>query len=122
MRSSPPRRSEVPRPAPWFGGPFNPALVTIRQAGTAAFSLASLNQATLSFSVDGVQSVLPLTRQTWINENYTRTYAGGYSIRMNSCVPSSLNGIQETAGYIIVSQAGASVSMVATNGVGSCSF
>jgi hypothetical protein len=107
---------------PWFGGPFNPALVTIRQAGTATFTLSFLNQATLSFSVDGVPSVWPLQRQTWTSENYTGTYAGGFSIRASSCIPSSLNGISENAGYITISQFGASVSMALTTNLESCSF
>src|SRR5450631_1590138 len=38
---------------PWFGGPF-PSTTTVRQAGTMTFSLALLNQANLTYTVDGV--------------------------------------------------------------------
>lgn len=107
---------------PWFGGPFNPALVTIRQAGTATFSLTFLNRATLTYSVDGVASILTLERQTWTNENYTGTYAGGYSVRMSGCVPANLNGIQEVAGLLTVSQNGANISVSAVALGGACSF
>ena len=107
---------------PWFGGPFNPDLVTRRQAGTATFTLVDLNQASFSYSVDGVPVLLTLERQTWTHENYTGAYAGGYSIRMSSCAPSSLNGTQELFGLLTVSQVGDSVSMTATTTGESCSF
>ena len=105
---------------PWFGGPFSPN--TIRQAGTATFSLPSQNQGNLTYSVDGVAVSKMMQRQTWTNENYSGTYAGGYSIRLSSCVPSSLNGIQDVAGLLTVSQTGASVSMAATTTGASCNF
>jgi hypothetical protein len=107
---------------PWFGGPFDPSLVTRRQAGTATFTLLFMNQATFTYSVDGVVSTLTLTRQTWTNENYSGTYAGGYSIRMSSCTPSSLNGIQEIVGVLNVSQVGASMSVVLTTTGLVCSY
>ncbi len=39
---------------PWFGGAFNPGVVVVRQAGTATFSLESINHSTLTYTVDGV--------------------------------------------------------------------
>ena len=107
---------------PWFGGPFNPALVTRRQAGTANFTLVDLAHATFSFAADGVPVTLNLQRQTWTNENYTGTYAGGYSIRFSSCGPSSLNGVQDALGTLAVNQVGNSVSMDSTTPTGTCSF
>jgi hypothetical protein len=106
---------------PWFGGPFPPT-TTIRQAGTASFSLPFLNQGNLTYSVDGVTVTKTVQRQTWTNENYSGNYAGGYSIRMTGCNPSSLNGIQEIAGVLSVSQTGASVSMSAVAPGANCTF
>jgi hypothetical protein len=106
---------------PWFGGPFPPT-TTIRQAGTASFTLPILNIGTLTYSVDGVTVTKTVERQTWANENYSGTYAGGYSIRMTGCAPSSSNGIQEIAGLLAVSQTGASISISATTSGTSCSF
>ena len=107
---------------PWFGGPFPPSGVTVRQAGTATFALQLLNQAALTYTVDGVVVSKTLQRQTWTNEDYTGQYAGGYSILLTGCNASYLNGIQETAGVLSVNQSGASVSIAATTTVGSCSF
>lgn len=107
---------------PWFGGPFPPT-TTVRQAGTVTFSVALLDQANLTYTVDGVTVTKTVQRQFLANENYTGTYAGGYSIRMSECNPPSLNGIQEVVGEIAVSQNGTSIaiSAPAING-GSCSF
>ncbi len=107
---------------PWFGGPFPSSAVTERQAGTVTFALSSLNQATLTYTVDGVTVTKSVQRQTWANENFTGTYAGGYSIRATGCNPSYLNGIQETAGILTVNQNGSSISMVASTGSATCSF
>ena len=108
---------------PWFGGPFPPN-TTVRQAGTATFSMPTdLRFATLTYSVDGVTVTKAVQRQTWTNENYSGTYAGGYSIRMSQCNPASMNGVQEVAGVIAISQSGTSVAFSAPGPDGSsCSF
>jgi hypothetical protein len=87
------------------------------------FSLALLNQANLTYTVDGVTVSKVVQRQTLANENYSGTYAGGYSIRMSACNPVSFNGIQEVVGVISIAQNGTSVafSAPAANG-GNCSF
>jgi hypothetical protein len=91
---------------PWFGGPFNASTVTIRPAGTATFTLQTLNQAAFTYSVDGVTVSKTLQRQTWTNEDYSGSYAGGYSIRASGCNPSSFNGVTDAGGYLTVSQSG----------------
>jgi hypothetical protein len=106
---------------PWFGGPFPPT-TTIRQAGTATFSLLDLNRASFVYSVDGIPVAKTVQRQTWANENYSGTYAGGYSIRLTGCAPSSLNGIQEVAGLLSVNQVGVSVSIALSATGANCSF
>jgi hypothetical protein len=109
---------------PWFGGPFPPASVTIRQAGTASFSVSAndYNRATLTYVVDGVSVIKSLQRQTWTFENYSGQYAGGYSIRATGCVPSSQNGIQEIVGFLGVTQSGTSISISLSASPISCSF
>jgi hypothetical protein len=107
---------------PWFGGAFAPENVSVRPAGTVSFALSSLNQAQLTYSVDGVQVTKSLQRQTWANEDFTGSYAGTYSVRYANCSPSYLNGVQEVAGVITVDQVGANMSLGISNAVGSCSF
>ncbi len=107
---------------PWFGGSFPPSSVTRRLAGTASFTLTSIDQATLSFSVDGVVVTKTLERQTWTNEDYTGTYVGGFSVQFSSCNPASLNGLQEEAGTMSVSQNGSSISLLLASASDTCSF
>ena len=106
---------------PWFGGAFNPGAVVVRQAGTATFSLESINHSTLTYTVDGVSVSKVVQRSTWSNEDYTGTYAGGLSLSTSSCSPSSLNGLREQTGMISVDHAGAyfSATMI---GSPSCSY
>lgn len=106
---------------PWFGGSFTPN-ATSRPGGTVTFALSSLNQATLTYSVDGVPVTKSLQRQTWTNEDYSGTYAGGYSIRQYGCNPASLNGTDEQVGSISISQTGSSVTFILANSAGTCTF
>jgi hypothetical protein len=109
---------------PWFGGTFPPAGVTIRQAGTATFSMAAnnLDHATLTYVIDGVSVTKSLQRQFWTYENYSRIYAGGYSVRSTRCVPGTPDGIEEVTGILEVNQNGESMSMNAVAAEFSCSF
>lgn len=107
---------------PWFGGPFPSSAVTTRQAGTATFALQFIDRAAFSYTVDGVTVSKALTRQTWTNENYSGNYAGGYSIRASGCNPGYLNGVNEAAGYLTVTQSGTSFSMFTNSNLGTCTF
>jgi len=106
---------------PWFGGPYNPSTVTVRQVGTVSFTSASLGQATLTYSIDGVTVTKSLERQTWRAEDYTGTYAGVLSLRYSNCNPASLNGLSETAGIVTVSQTGSTFA-VTLAGATVCTF
>ena len=107
---------------PWFGGPFPPANVTVRQAGTVSFALTALNQATLTYTVDGVTVTKTVQRQTWANENYTGNYLGGYSFRDVNCNPNSLNGVEEAGGLMAVTHNGSSLTVALATAGGSCTF
>jgi hypothetical protein len=107
---------------PWLGGPFPASDVAVRQSGTVSFALLNLSQATLGYSVDGVTVTKSLQRQTWTTEDYSGTYAGGYSVRLSGCNPSSLNGIEERVGVLSVSHSGSSITFVTSNSSGSCTF
>jgi hypothetical protein len=109
---------------PWFGGAFPPAGVTVREAGTASFAVSTTDyrEATLTYVVDGISVVKNLQRQTWMNENYTGTYAGGLSMRMSNCDPSSLDGVQEVVGNVGVIQTGTSISISLSSSAYSCAL
>lgn len=107
---------------PWFGGSFPPANVSARQAGAVSFVLSGLNQATLTYTVDGITVSKSVQRQTWTNEDYSGNYTGGYSIRQYACNPAYLDGVEEQAGTVAVSQTGSGISFVLANDLDSCTF
>ena len=108
---------------PWFGGPYDQATVTERQAGAATFVLHDLNHATLTYTVDGVVVTKQLERLSFRQEDFTGNYAGGYSLKLTGCTLGSLNGIQEIAGVLTITQSGSAISItsVASKGL-SCAF
>ena len=59
---------------PYHGGTFNPALVQIRKVGGLSFDASNLNNATISYTVDGTPVVKNVTRLTWSYENLTGSY------------------------------------------------
>lgn len=106
---------------PWFGGPFAPA-TTSRPVGTVSFVLNEQNAATLFYSVDGVGVTKSLERQTWRLEDFTGDYLGGYSVRNANCTSSAQNGIEETGGFMTVTQTGTALSAVAATVAGTCTY
>jgi len=107
---------------PWFGGPFAAGNVHVRQAGTVSFAIAQLDQATLTYTVDGVPVSKIVERQTWTNEDYSGEYLGGYSITDSNCTQANLNGLEEAGGSLSVAQNGSAITVTATLSQGTCTF
>ena len=75
---------------PWFGTvPFNTAQVTVTPVGKITFSAPLINQATLTYDVNGVQVVKTIQRQTLVTLNFNGTYAGTLAQQSNGtgCTP-----------------------------------
>ena len=107
---------------PWFGGPFAAGNVHVRTAGTATFSIVSLNQATLTYTVDGVTVTKTVERQTWTSEDYTGQYIGGYSVSNTNCNPINLNGVEENGGSVSVKQNGSAITITSTTASATCTY
>jgi hypothetical protein len=60
---------------PWFGGPFNPALVAERKAGTLTFDATGVNSASIAYTVDGVAVSKNVVRMTWSGEDLSGNYS-----------------------------------------------
>jgi hypothetical protein len=97
---------------PYFGGAFNPALVTVRQVGTATFTLSSANAGTFTYIVDGVSVTKQVTRQTWANNIIAGNYIGGQTGLFTGCASSSENGYREQTGDVVVTQQGGNVQIL----------
>jgi len=107
---------------PWFGGPFNAGNVRVRTVGSATFTLVSLNQATLTYTVDSLTVTKTLGRQTWTSEDYSGEYLGGYSVANSNCNPINLNGTQEDGGFLSVHQKGVAITITTTTAVTTCTY
>lgn len=95
---------------PWFGGPFNPALVQYRNVGVASFSSQFTDRATLQYTVDGIAVVEAIQRQTLRNDDLTGNYMGGTSDVSFDCTnPANDNIRSEDAGPVTVTHTGTDV-------------
>jgi len=76
---------------PWFGTvPFDPNAVTPTPVGTMTFALQFVNQAALTYTVNGAQVVKQIQRQSLVFLNFTGQYAGALSLQGTglTCDPS----------------------------------
>ena len=64
---------------PYFAGPFDPAAVIEREAGTFTFDATAVDAAVMRYTVDGVAVEKPVTRQTWVYADLTGDYYGGFA-------------------------------------------
>ena len=49
--------------SPWIGAPYNPNALNAQPVGTVTFSFTDLNNAVMSYTIDGVSGSKPITRQ-----------------------------------------------------------
>ncbi|MDQ6619448.1 MAG: hypothetical protein M3Z31_07085 [Pseudomonadota bacterium] len=75
-----------------YNAPFNAAQGDLRQAGTATFNASNINQATLTYSVDGNVVIKSVQRETLRLISYQGTYTGATLSQTSGCSQSSLNG------------------------------
>ena len=104
----------------WFGGAYSN--YTARKAGTVTFAVSQLNQATLTYTVDGVTVSKAVQRQTWANENFTGDYLGGYSVNNTNCSGAVQNGVEEAGGLVTVVHNGSAIAMTAATALSTCTY
>lgn len=51
--------------SPWLGVPYDPAMLNAPAVGTVTFTFTDLNNAVMSYTVDGVSGSKPITRQSF---------------------------------------------------------
>jgi hypothetical protein len=91
---------------PYFGGPFNPANVTFRQAGTMTFTFQTPDTGSLNYSVDGVVVNEALQRQPLTLDNYNGTYVAVLTQTVTGCFDTALNGTASDGIAVQVTQNG----------------
>lgn len=102
---------------PWFGTTFNPNAVGVTQVGTATFALTFIEQAALTYTIDGVTVTKQLRRQTLANNQVGGTYTGALRQTNAGCGPGGQNGTFVIPANVSVSHFNTAFSMtVAVNG------
>lgn len=96
---------------PWFGGPFNPASVTVRTVGSANLAFASPTSGTLTYTVDGTTVTKAITRQSWRSSSLAGSYRGGLFGSASGCTTGTGGTVVEYDGRITVTQSGSEVTM-----------
>jgi len=97
---------------PYFGGPFNPAAVTTRPAGTMTFTANTVQSGTLQYSIDGVNVTKSIQRQLLKYETYSGSYVVAVNLTQSACFNPANNGSTTGALAMTVSQSGTTMSMV----------
>lgn len=82
---------------PYFGNPWNPGALGYRQVGTLTFDANTVNDARLTYTVDGTPVVKDVTRQFWRFESLTGSYYGGWTGDQTACTLPGDNGHFEAA-------------------------
>lgn len=100
---------------PWFGGPFNPNMVAVTQAGSMTFQLSTTTIGNLTYSINGTEVTKQVTRETLVADDYSGTYTlGGVHMAASACTNPSGNGSVAGPMNLAVSQTGGNASMVWT--------
>ena len=97
---------------PWFGGPFDPNAVGVRQAGTMTFTAQAVGIGVVSYSIDGVQVTKQIQRETLVFEDYTGNYVVGIKFQASGCFNPSNDGVVATGMAVDISQTGANMSSI----------
>jgi hypothetical protein len=96
---------------PYFGGPFDPALVSSRQAGTMTFKLSAESAGQLSYSVDGVVVNKEVQRQPLTRDNYDGTYESIEIVHVANCSSPGANGDHTSKHTVLITQNGSAMTI-----------
>jgi hypothetical protein len=89
-----------------FAAPWNPGALGQRQVGTVNIAFTSINQGTLTYTVDGVQVSKPLIRYAFKRNSIAGEYIGATIGTYTGCAQ---NGYSEEPATFTVTQNGTSV-------------
>jgi hypothetical protein len=94
---------------PYFGGAFNPNLVTNRRVGSLTLDLTQGDAGVISYAVDGVAVTKSIQRQTFRTNNLSGQYIGGSNYIRNGC-GTATTGFENSAMFQITHN-GSSISI-----------
>ena len=108
---------------PWLGAAvFDPSMVTATAVGNMSLSVPLVNQATLTYSVNGVQVVKVIQRQTLVSLDFNGQYSGTLSQTGTGLVCNASASNPAAPASIAISQTGSAVTLTVQTGADTCSF
>jgi hypothetical protein len=108
---------------PFYGGAFNPAAVTVRDAGTITLTANSANTARLVYTIDGVTVTKDVRRQPLTTDSYEGVYAAVLIQDVSSCTDTTKNGTSTYAIGVQIAQSGGAMTIDTANVAGdSCTI
>jgi len=108
---------------PWFGTvPFDPNSVTVTPVGTMTLSAPFINQAVLTYSVNGVQVLKQLQRQTLVFQNFTGQYAGMLSFQGTGLACDLSRNTNATPVNVQITHNTQAITIVTQTDADSCTF
>ncbi|MGE0355886.1 MAG: hypothetical protein AB7P08_03125 [Burkholderiales bacterium] len=97
---------------PWFGGPFNPANVTVQEVGSVTLTFTAADAGTLSYTIGGTPVVKAIERQHFRVNSTGGAYAGGLVALASQCGNPADNGSLDILGTTTVTQTATQISFV----------
>jgi hypothetical protein len=98
---------------PWFGtNPFNQATVGVTKVGSIAFVPTSVNDGTLSYSINGVNVSKHIDRMTLRYDDYSGDYIGLLSYAAEGCPNVSDRGVFNNRIDFSIEQSGPAMSII----------
>jgi hypothetical protein len=108
---------------PYYGGPFNPALVTQTQVGTFTLTLDTVLTGHITYNVGPVNVAKNIQRQPLLLEPISGTYTGAGNVTASSCANPANNGYASAGYTVIFNQVGNAINgSFQFAGAGVCSF
>lgn len=108
---------------PYYGGPYDPATVTFRQAGTMTFTLTSVGSAELTYTIDGVAVSEPVERQPLTLDFYGGLYKGVHSVTTSGCFDPGENDVSVTTAVDVgIVQNESEMTLTRTAGGNTCTY
>lgn len=87
---------------PFFGGSFDPALVTRREAGTMTLVLDTVSTGQLSYTLDGVTVTKRISRQPLTHDDYAGEYRASFTYTTGACTDASKNVTRTVTGAMSI--------------------
>lgn len=108
---------------PWFGNAaFDSSQVTVNPVGTMTLSAALIDEATLTYDVNGVHVVKAIQRQTLVNLDFNGTYVGMLSQQGAGLPCSPARNTSGTPATFQITQNGPVINVVATGSADTCTL